>query len=105
MYASLMLVSGFGLALLGVLALNGRGNAGNAGLPMVGWGFVTMGGGFALDGGPTLLGLSTGMRANLAGVALALGVLGGVLVLCGRVRARRVEKSQVTSSADWTQKN
>ncbi|MFF3562136.1 hypothetical protein ACFYXS_19060 [Streptomyces sp. NPDC002574] len=105
MYASLMLASGSALVLLGVLALNGRGNAENTRSPVFGWGFIVMGGGFALDGGPTLLGLSIGARATLAGVALALVVLGGVLWLWGRTRARRVEKSQATSSADRFQKN
>jgi hypothetical protein len=59
---------------------------------MVGWGWVAMGGGFVLDGGPTLLGFSFGTRANLAGVGLVVTVLGGVLVLWGRAKARRVEQ-------------
>ncbi|MEU6340891.1 hypothetical protein ABZ883_08060 [Streptomyces sp. NPDC046977] len=92
MTASFMLIPGFCFVLLGALALNGRGNAAYAGIPMVAWGWVAMGGGFVLDGGPTLLGFSFGTRATLAGVGLVVIVLGGVLVIWGRSRARRIEQ-------------
>ncbi|WP_377273205.1 hypothetical protein [Peterkaempfera sp. SMS 1(5)a] len=76
-----------------MFALNGRGSAAYAGSPVVGWGWVAMGGGFLLDGGPALLGFSPGTRADLSTVALVLIALGGVPLIWGRAssKARRVD--------------
>jgi hypothetical protein len=64
---------------MGVLTLNGRGTAVYTRSPWAGWGWIAMGGGFALDGGPKLLGLSSGAAAALSAVAIGLIVLGAVL--------------------------
>jgi hypothetical protein len=88
MSAWIMLGSGCFFVVLGVLALNGRGTAAYAQSPWAGWGWIAVGGGFVLDGGPKLLGFSSGAAANLSAVALGLVVLGAVLQVRGGAFAK-----------------
>jgi hypothetical protein len=91
MSAWIMLGAGCFLAVLGVLTLNGRGTAAYARSPWAGWGWIAIGGGFVLDGGPKLLGFSSEAATNLSAVALGLIVLGAVLQVRGGAftKARR----------------
>jgi hypothetical protein len=88
MSAWIMLGSGCVFVILGVLTLNGRGTAAYAPSPRAGWGWIAMAGGPVLDGGPKLLGLSSGAAMDLSTVALGLVVLGGVLLVRGGAFAR-----------------
>ncbi|MFE4785668.1 hypothetical protein ACFRI7_38235, partial [Streptomyces sp. NPDC056716] len=75
----IMLACGCLLASLGMLTLNGRHGAQYRHPRKAGWGFILIGAGFALDGVPRLVGWSYEVGADLAGVAVILCVLGGVL--------------------------
>lgn len=88
MSAWIMLGSGCFFAVLGVLTLKGRGTAAYARSPRTGWGWIAMGGGFILDGGPELLGFSSESAANLSAVALGLIVLGAALQVRGGAFAK-----------------
>lgn len=96
MSAWIMLGSGCFSAVLGVLTLNGRGTAAYARSPRVGWGWIAMGGGLILDGGPKLLGFSSEAAANLSAVALGLVVLGAAL----QVRGGAFTKARRTGDGD-----
>ncbi|MDF3302238.1 hypothetical protein [Streptomyces tropicalis] len=89
MSAWIMVGSGCLVVVLGVLALNGRGTAAYGPSPVAGWGWIAVGGGFILDGGPRLLGFPSGAAMLLSTVALGLVVLGGVLLVRGGRSARR----------------
>ncbi|MFI5811930.1 hypothetical protein [Streptomyces sp. LN325] len=88
MSAWIMLGVGCCFVVLGVLTLNGRGTAAYARSPWAGWGWIAMGGGFVLDGGPKLLGFSFQAVANLSTVALGFIVLGAALQVRGRAFAK-----------------
>ncbi|SEE25962.1 hypothetical protein SAMN05216489_06007 [Streptomyces sp. 3213] len=66
---------------VGVLALTGRGVAPHTKSRKSGWGRIAMGGGFVLDGGARLLGVSSGVGLVVSALALGLVVLGVVLQL------------------------
>lgn len=91
MSAWIMLGAGCLLVTLGVLTMTGRGAEARTRSPRAGWGWTAMGGGFVLDGGPRLLGFSSGTAMVLSAVALGLIVLGAVLQVSGGVftKARR----------------
>jgi hypothetical protein len=88
MSAWIMSGAGWFFVVQGVLTLNGRGTAAYARSPWAGWGWMAMGGGFLLDGGPKLLDFSSGAAANLSAVALGLIVLGAVLQVRGGAFAK-----------------
>lgn len=73
---------------VGVLALVGRGVAPHARSRRSGWGRIAMGGGFVLDGGARLLGVSSGVGLVVSAVALGLVVFGAVLQIRAGVFAR-----------------
>jgi hypothetical protein len=80
MSAWIMLGAGCFFVVMGVFTLSGRGTAAAyVRSPWAGWGWIAMGGGFVLDGGPKLLGFSSGAAAALSAVAMGLIVLGAVL--------------------------
>lgn len=79
MSAWIMLGAGCFFVVMGVFTLSGRGTAAYTRSPWAGWGWIAMGGGFVLDGGPKLLGFSSGAAAALSAVAMGLIVLGAVL--------------------------
>jgi hypothetical protein len=79
MSAWIMSGAGCVFVVMGVLTLNGRGVVAYARSPWAGWGRIAMGGGFVLDGGPEILGFSSGAAAALSAVAMGLIVLGAVL--------------------------
>ncbi|MGW1070753.1 hypothetical protein ACWD4F_40440 [Streptomyces aureus] len=90
MSALIMLACGFLMASLGVLTLSGRRPVRTVRPRWAGWGFVLIGAGFVLDGVPRTAGWSSEVGARLAGVAMVLILLGGVLgVLGGRPVKRR----------------
>lgn len=88
MSAWIMLGSGCFFVVLGVLTLNGRGAAAYAPSPRAGWGWMAVGGGFVLDGGPKLLSFSSGPAMVLSTVALGLVVLGAALQVRGGAFAK-----------------
>ncbi len=88
MSAWIMLGSGCFFVVLGVLTLNGRGAAGYAPSSGAGWGWMAVGGGFVLDGGPKLLGFFSGPAMVLSTVALGLVVLGAALQVRGGAFAK-----------------
>lgn len=92
MSAWIMLGSGCVFVVLGVLTLNGRGTAAYAPSPRAGWGWIAMAGGPVLDGGPKLLGFSSGVTMVLSTLALGLVALGAVLLVRSGAfaKARRV---------------
>ena len=73
---------------VGVLTLIGRGVAPQARSRRSGWGRIAMGGGFVLDGGARLLGVSSGVGLVVSALALGLVVLGAVLQIRAGVFAR-----------------
>lgn len=73
---------------VGVLALIGRGVAPHAQSRKSGWGRIAMGGGFVLDGGARLLGVSSGVGLVVSALALGLVVLGVVLQIRAGVFTR-----------------
>ncbi|MEU6775303.1 hypothetical protein [Streptomyces sp. NPDC046759] len=79
MSAWIMLGAGCFFVAMGVFTLSGRGTAAYTPSPWAGWGWIAMGGGFVLDGGPKLLGFSSAAAAALSAVAMGLIVLGAVL--------------------------
>jgi hypothetical protein len=83
-----MLFSGCFFAVCGVLTLNGWRAAQYRRPGRVGWGFLAMGGGLALDGAPKVAGWSSEVGLELATVGLALVVLGAVLQIPGGLFAR-----------------
>ncbi|MFJ3306427.1 hypothetical protein ACIPSA_25550 [Streptomyces sp. NPDC086549] len=88
MSAWIILGSGCFAVVLGALTLIGRGIAAYAGSPRAGWGRIAMGGGFVLDGGARLLGLSSGAGMVVSAIALGIIVLGAVLQLRAGVFAK-----------------
>ena len=74
--------------LVGVLALIGRRVAPHGRARRDGWGRVAMGGGFVLDGGARVLGVSPGAGLAVSAVALGVIVLGAVLQIRAGVFAR-----------------
>ncbi|MEU5632668.1 hypothetical protein ACH47C_13430 [Streptomyces rishiriensis] len=73
---------------VGVLALIGRQVAPQARSRRSGWGRIAMGGGFVLDGGARLLGVSSAVGLVVSAVALGLVVFGAVLQIRAGVFAK-----------------
>jgi hypothetical protein len=73
---------------VGVLALIGRGVAPHAQSRKSGWGRIAMGGGFVLNGGARLVGVSSGGVLVVSTIALGLVVLGAVLQIRAGAFAR-----------------
>ncbi|MFJ9350496.1 hypothetical protein [Streptomyces sp. NPDC101237] len=97
MSAWIMFGSGCFVAVLGVLTLTGsRGIAEYARSPRAGWGRIAMGGGFVLDGGARLLGLSSEAGMLVSTVALGVVVLGAVL----QIRAGTLAKARRAGDVD-----
>ncbi|WP_328445443.1 hypothetical protein OG780_06075 [Streptomyces sp. NBC_00386] len=92
MTSLIVLACGCLMAFLGALTLNGRLGAHHSDPRKAGWGFVLMGSAFVLDGLPRLVGWSYAVGSDLAGVAMILIVLGGVLQVLGgpKLRATRL---------------
>ncbi|MFI5974153.1 hypothetical protein [Streptomyces sp. NPDC051452] len=88
MVAWIILGAGCFAVVVGVLALTGRGVAPHARSRRSGWGRIAMGGGFVLDGGTRLLGVSSGVGLVVSAVALGLVVLGAVLQIRAGAFAR-----------------
>ena len=98
MTSLIMLACGCLMASLGALTLSGRLGVNRSHPREAGWGFILMGAAPILDGLPRLAGWSYAVVSDLAGVALALAVLGGLLQVLGMptLRAGRL----LTSPAD-----
>ncbi|GGS14674.1 hypothetical protein GCM10010269_62290 [Streptomyces humidus] len=89
MSAWIILCSGCFVVVLGVSTLTGsRGIAAYTRSPRAGWGGIAMGGGFVLDGGARLLGLSSGAGMVVSTIALGVIVLGAVFQLRAGMFAR-----------------
>lgn len=88
MAAWIMLFSGCVLMGCGVLILNGWRAAQHRHPGRAGCGFLTTGGGLALDGVPRVAGWSSEVGMHLATVGLVLVVLGAVLQIPGGSFAR-----------------
>jgi hypothetical protein len=98
MSSLIMLACGCLAAFVGTLTLNSRLGADRSDPRKAGWGLILMGSAFVLDGLPRLVGWSYAVGSDLAGVAMILIVLGGVLQFLGgpTLRATRL----LTSLAD-----
>ncbi|MPY31135.1 hypothetical protein FNH09_07320 [Streptomyces adustus] len=79
----IVLACGCLMVFLGALTLNGQLGAHRGDPRKVGWGLILMGSAFVLDGLPRLVGWSYAVGSDLAGVAMILAVLGGVLQFLG----------------------
>ncbi|WP_326784151.1 hypothetical protein [Streptomyces sp. NBC_00151] len=98
MTSLIVLACGCLMAFLGTLTLSGRLGAHHSDPRKAGWGFILMGSAFVLDGLPRLVGWSYAVGSDLAGAAMILVVLGGLLQVLGgpALRAARL----LTSLAD-----
>ncbi|MEY2241950.1 hypothetical protein AB8A21_03160 [Streptomyces sp. BF23-18] len=98
MSSLIMLACGCLTAFVGTLTLNSRLGADRSDPRKAGWGLILMGSAFVLDGLPRLVGWSYAVGSDLAGLAMILIVLGGVLQFLGgpTLRATRL----LTSLAD-----